>query len=329
MKTYALKRDQSCLPEWLTRCRSELNEEETSSVTGRSPADKGRALPHIPRIITECNRQTVLQKLLCCVLECPPVLFEVWALEEEAQNWRFKSEKTISRKNSLTRIFLENLTMADGFNEKEKNYLLVACHRRCCVCHRFCGSKMELDHIVPKADGGGNEIQNAIAVCFDCHAEIHHYNNKHPKGRKFTPDEISGHKSQWLEICKNRPEIFIPSLSADVGCIGALIDELEFNHHSSMNVSGSFFSPLRDEQFRRAITAGIVSILREDVKISLLSAYHHIGKANNAIQAYSQIGLRDGGMLISQTADQVRTCAPLIDDARNKLQQFLDPDNAD
>jgi 5-methylcytosine-specific restriction endonuclease McrA len=109
--------------------------------------------------------------------------------------------------------------MSNGFDREEVANLLIKGHRRCCVCHRFCGSKMEIDHIVQRADGGGNEIENAIAVCFDCHAEIHHYNNKHPKGRKFTPEEIKGHKTRWLEICENKPEIFVQPLSADVGCL--------------------------------------------------------------------------------------------------------------
>lgn len=213
--------------------------------------------------------------------------------------------------------------MTDGFNEREKNDLLVACHRRCCICHRFCGSKMELDHVVPRAEGGDNTIENAIAVCFDCHAEIHYYNNKHLKGRKFTPDEIKGHKLQWLTICREHPEIFVQPLNADVGCIGALIDELESNYHSSANTSGSFFSRLRDEQFQKAISAGIISILAPDVKDSLLAAYNEIGKANNAIESYTNVGISDGGMLVNQTADKIRARMTPIETAKRKLQEFI------
>jgi HNH endonuclease len=213
--------------------------------------------------------------------------------------------------------------MADGFDRIEVADLLIRCHRRCCVCHRFCGSKIEIDHIVQRADGGGNEIDNAIAVCFDCHAEIHHYNNKHPKGRKFSPEEIKGHKKQWLEICENKPEIFVQPLNADVGCLGALIDELEFNFHSSNNLDGSFYATLRDEQFRKAISAGIISILAEDVRLSLLSAYDQIGKANNAIAQCSNVGIRGGGMIIMETKGQIEKSTPFILEAKDKLQSFL------
>jgi hypothetical protein len=31
-------------------------------------------------------------------------------------------------------------------------------------------------------------------VCFECHPEIHSYNDKHPRGRKFLPEELQLHK---------------------------------------------------------------------------------------------------------------------------------------
>src|SRR6266487_3991474 len=99
--------------------------------------------------------------------------------------------------------------MPDKFNQRDVDDLLAKCHRRCCICHRFCGVKIELDHMLPRADDGSSEIGNAVPVCFECHAEIHSYNDKHPRGRKFLPDELWAHKEQWLEICKNRPEVFI------------------------------------------------------------------------------------------------------------------------
>jgi hypothetical protein len=35
-------------------------------------------------MITDYNRQTVLQKPSRFVMECPPALFEIWSLEEDA-----------------------------------------------------------------------------------------------------------------------------------------------------------------------------------------------------------------------------------------------------
>jgi hypothetical protein len=95
-----------------------------------------------------------------------------------------------------------------GFPRDEVSQLLRACHRRCCVCHRFCGVKMETDHIVPAAEGGSDTIDNAIPVCFECHAEIHSYNDKHPRGRKFLPDELRPQRTM-AKICLDRPDVFV------------------------------------------------------------------------------------------------------------------------
>lgn len=64
---------------------------------------------------------------------------------------------------------------------------LVKCRRHCCVCDKFCGGKIEIHHI-GRADD--NSEDNAIPVCFDCHSEIIQYNDSHPKGRKYKPDEL-------------------------------------------------------------------------------------------------------------------------------------------
>jgi 5-methylcytosine-specific restriction endonuclease McrA len=78
----------------------------------------------------------------------------------------------------------------------------VKARRRCCICQRYCGVKIETDHIVPSDEGGGDEIQNAIPVCFECHAEIHSYNDRHPRGRKFQPNELRGHKERGFRRAK-------------------------------------------------------------------------------------------------------------------------------
>jgi hypothetical protein len=90
------------------------------------------------------------------------------------------------RQSAIFLVRLLHDTLA--FPRDQVDQLLIACHRRCCVCHRFCGVKIETDHIVTKADGGPDTMDNAIPVCFEYHAEIHSYNDKHPRGRKFRPE---------------------------------------------------------------------------------------------------------------------------------------------
>ena len=74
---------------------------------------------------------------------------------------------------------------------------LVAAARHCCVCHRYKGLHVEVQHIVPEAQGGSNKADNAIALCFDCHASAGHYNPKHPKGTRFSPDELRKARERW------------------------------------------------------------------------------------------------------------------------------------
>lgn len=84
-----------------------------------------------------------------------------------------------------------------AFSEEVKIKALVACGRRCCICHVFCGTNMEVHHIHPLEQGGKDTFENAIPLCLDCHANVEHYNPKHPKGNKFTEKELIKHRDNW------------------------------------------------------------------------------------------------------------------------------------
>ena len=45
-----------------------------------------------------------------------------------------------------------------AFNEEIKRIAMVACGRKCCICHKFCGNNMEVHHIKAHADGGEDTI---------------------------------------------------------------------------------------------------------------------------------------------------------------------------
>ncbi|TWU62374.1 HNH endonuclease [Crateriforma conspicua] len=81
-----------------------------------------------------------------------------------------------------------------------KRELLDSCGRHCCVCRKFCGNKIEIDHIIPESEGGPSTADNGIPVCFDCHQEIKSYNDKHPRGTKFTPLELRLHRERTFEL---------------------------------------------------------------------------------------------------------------------------------
>ncbi|HUG70912.1 MAG TPA: HNH endonuclease signature motif containing protein [Pirellulaceae bacterium] len=85
---------------------------------------------------------------------------------------------------------------------KVKENLLVRCGRHCCICNKFCAAKIEIHHIIPESEGGATAEDNGIPVCFDCHADIKHYNDKHPRGTKFSPGELRRHRERLFNLVK-------------------------------------------------------------------------------------------------------------------------------
>lgn len=87
-----------------------------------------------------------------------------------------------------------------AFSQKIRQEILVLSARHCSICHKSKGIKLEVHHIKPLQQGGTDEINNAIALCFDCHADAGHYFSGHPKGIKFSPSELMQHKEQWIKL---------------------------------------------------------------------------------------------------------------------------------
>ena len=90
-----------------------------------------------------------------------------------------------------------------GFSKQVKENALVQAARHCCVCRRYTGVNIEVHHIVPRIDGGNDDIDNAIALCFDCHASAGHYNPKHPKGSTYSPSELRKARKCWHSSVKS------------------------------------------------------------------------------------------------------------------------------
>jgi hypothetical protein len=213
-----------------------------------------------------------------------------------------------------------------AFKPSEVTDVLVRCHRRCCICHRYCGIKIETDHIEPKAEGGSDDIDNCLPVCFECHAEIHSYNDNHPRGRKFRPEELRAHRDQWLAICASRPDIFTePTKEADVGPLQALIDELEFDCEIGRRSDGGGVGCLfLDEQFRRAVRLGSISIVHPELKQAILEAYVLMGKANRRLLAWANAPNQSDKIVIhEEVMREVGEAAPRIAYAHQELLEFL------
>ena len=172
-----------------------------------------------------------------------------------------------------------------AFPESAVAELLAGCKRHCCVCWRWCGSKMHLHHILAKADGGPDEIANAIPVCLDCHAEIESRGNM---GRQFTQPELREHKRRWLEICRDRPEVVIQAnrSAAATGPLEALLSELEYN---GVLLTGddhrSDYATLVVSQFDRAIAANALSSLSSQARDRVYRVYKLISETSDLIRA--------------------------------------------
>lgn len=106
-----------------------------------------------------------------------------------------------------------------GFPLNVAQRALISSGRCCCICHKFCGIKIELHHIKPKSERGLDTFENCIPLCFDCHAEVKAYNPKHPKGRKFTESELQSHRDNWYDIVKKTGGILLlPNYKAVDNC---------------------------------------------------------------------------------------------------------------
>lgn len=185
---------------------------------------------------------------------------------------------------------------------------------------------METDHTIPAAEGGTDDIENAIPVCFECHAEIHSYNDKHPRGRKFTADELRGHRDQWLNVCRDRPGVLVNAYrEIDVGPLHALIDELEFNIAvADAESQGDLGCLFQEARFLRAIQHGSIAILKDEVRTAVIDAYRAMGYASPAIAATSQqpVGLPMTTMR-KGARERLIKARPKIKEAKTQLLVFL------
>jgi hypothetical protein len=95
-----------------------------------------------------------------------------------------------------------------SFPKKIADEVLVKSGRRCSICNKFCGIKIELHHIKSKSQGGEDTFDNCIPLCFDCHADVGSYNSNHPKGKKYSEKELKMHREKLYE----KMEKFIPQI---------------------------------------------------------------------------------------------------------------------
>lgn len=90
-----------------------------------------------------------------------------------------------------------------SFNQETKARIFIKCARICCLCFKQCGVNIEAAHIISELEHGSNDEDNGIPVCFDCHQEIGAYDNKHPKGNKFTVNELKARRNKVYQLVES------------------------------------------------------------------------------------------------------------------------------
>jgi hypothetical protein len=91
-----------------------------------------------------------------------------------------------------------------AFQPEEVNQLLVETGRRCALCGKLHG--VSIHHIKPVAEGGTDDIDNAIPLCPNCHDEIH---GSHALGRTtrgYTVNELKKHRQKAIDRATKQQE---------------------------------------------------------------------------------------------------------------------------
>jgi hypothetical protein len=78
---------------------------------------------------------------------------------------------------------------------------------------RTCDVFIEVHHLTPEAKGGTNDEDNAMPLCFDCHAKVSHYDGTQPLGTKFKPEELKKRRNQVYDECTRH---LVPALGYKV-----------------------------------------------------------------------------------------------------------------
>lgn len=169
-----------------------------------------------------------------------------------------------------------------GFSPEVRQKALIATARHCCVCHRYKGIKMEVHHLIQEADGGLNTFENSIPLCFDCHSDAGHYNDRHPKGTKFSIPELISARDSWYEFVKKNPLTHKLIISEHIQTTYFVLHTFEI----LQSIINNDFASINKYRNRTYLSSNIVS----DQWSELLSL--HLKDYHNNIEQTTSIELR-------------------------------------
>ena len=151
--------------------------------------------------------------------------------------------------------------------------VLAKCGRHCCICRRFRPTQLQVHHIDEQALGGGDDIDNLIAICVSCHSDVH-TNTK--LTRRFSIKELKIHRDNVYQLVA---EGKLPSGTAGsddlVALTVAVIETLRSK--SGQGATGDEGLPLEalDILLCAAAEKKPVRIVGDDTAISVIAGNGH------------------------------------------------------
>jgi uncharacterized CHY-type Zn-finger protein len=116
------------------------------------------------------------------------------------------------------------------FSEKTKLEAKRKSHFACVICHQ---PFVEVHHILPQADGGSDDLDNAAPLCGSCHDLF----GANPVKRK----QIREMRDFWSEICEKRPaNPDLTNLNERLDSIRAQISETAAKMTTSVKFRGGY-----------------------------------------------------------------------------------------
>src|SRR5688572_22644246 len=112
-----------------------------------------------------------------------------------------------------------------SFSASLREKLLLWCDRRCCLCKRRCDVLIEVHHIVPEGKGGSDDEDNAMPLCFDCHAKVSHYDTEQPIGTRFKFGELKKRRDQ---VYDEHTRHLVPALHYEIQRQGRALPDIGF-----------------------------------------------------------------------------------------------------
>lgn len=110
--------------------------------------------------------------------------FNPWTTDKEKVRKHY--ENFIKNRDSGNNLFFNDLDICTKTGIKRRDLAkerIISMHGgKCVICGTKHRSRLEIHHVVPKSEGGTNEIGNLVPLCHICHCAVHKIDVLNPYG---------------------------------------------------------------------------------------------------------------------------------------------------